>query len=107
MNRNPTISNEYLLLQKELHKNPRYGVASIGYAPLVKQILEASHAKSLSDYGAGKQNLRNALHDLGKKDFDYRPYDPAFPEYGAPQTAEFVYYIDVLEHVEPDFVKAA
>ena len=107
MNRNPTISNEYLLLQKELHKNPRYGVASIGYAPLVKQILEMSNAKSLSDYGAGKQNLKNALHNLGKNDFDYRPYDPTLPEYGAQQTAEFVCCIDMLEHVEPDFVKAA
>src|SRR5664280_3890775 len=104
MTSKPTISAEYLALQKELHKNPKYGVASIGYAPLVKHIPEFSKAKSLSDYGAGKQNLTTALDGLGKSDFDYRPYDPAFPEYGPPQPAELVYCIDVLEHIEPDYV---
>lgn len=106
MSDNQTISAEYLALQKQLHNNPNYGVASIGYAPLVKQILEISQARSLSDYGAGKQNLRKALHDLGKSNFDYFPYDPAFPEYGAPHPAELVCCIDVLEHIEPDFVRA-
>jgi hypothetical protein len=99
-----TISPEYLALQKELHKNPDYGVASIFYAPLVKQLLEATKAKSLSDYGAGKKNLEKALHNLGKRDFDYYPYDPAFPEYGTPQTADVVCCIDVFEHVELDFL---
>jgi hypothetical protein len=106
MTSKPTISAEYLALQKELHKNPKYGIASIGYAPLVKQILEFSKAKSLSDYGAGKQNLKKALDGLGKSDLDYRPYDPAFPEYGPPQPAELVCCIDVLEHIEPDYVDA-
>jgi hypothetical protein len=104
MDRKKTISETYLSLQKELHKNPSYGVASIGYAPLIKQLLEISKAKSLSDYGAGKQNLCKALHDLGKRDFDYLPYDPAFPEYGGPKPAELVCCIDVLEHIEPEFV---
>jgi hypothetical protein len=101
-----TISDEYRALQTELHKNPNYGSTSQGYAPLVKQILDVSRAESLSDYGAGKQNLRKALHDLGKRDIDYRPYDPAFPEYGVPQPADLVCCIDVLEHIEPDFLNA-
>jgi hypothetical protein len=100
----PTISPEYLALQQELHKNPSYGVASITYAPLVQQILEGTKAKSLSDYGAGKKNLEKALHNFGKRDFDYYPYDPAFPEYGTPRTADLVCCIDVLEHIESDFV---
>lgn len=106
MNQSNTISEAYLALQQELHKNPHYGVASVGYAPFVKQVLELVKAKSLSDYGAGKQNLRKALHDLGITDFDYRPYDPAFPEYGAPQSGDLVCCIDVLEHIEPDFLDA-
>lgn len=101
-----TISQEYLALQKELHKNPDYGVASIGYAPLVKQILEGSQAKSLSDYGAGKQNLWKALQHLGVSEVLYLPYDPVFPEYGPPQPADLVCCIDVLEHIEPEFVDA-
>src|SRR5687767_5238683 len=99
-----TISAEYLALQRELHKNPNYGTASIGYAPLVKDLLDAAGAKSLSDYGAGKQNLLRALHGLGKTDFEYLPYDPAFPEYGAPRPADLVCCIDVLEHIELDYL---
>ncbi len=106
MDQSKTISAEYTALQKELHKNPQYGVASIGYAPLVKQVLEMSKARSLSDYGAGKQNLRKALLDLGLSGFEYHPYDPAFPEYGEPKPADLVCCIDVLEHIEPDFLKA-
>jgi hypothetical protein len=101
-----TISPEYLALQKALHENPHYGVASIGYAPIVRDILNGSKARTLSDYGAGKQNLREALHNLGKSDFEYFPYDPAFPEYGARRAADLVCCIDVLEHIEPDFLDA-
>ena len=32
-----TISENYLSQQRELHKNPDYGVASLGYAPVIKQ----------------------------------------------------------------------
>lgn len=106
MSNRTTISPSYLAQQQELHKNPHYGVASIGYAPLVKQILEESGIKALSDYGAGKCNLRKALHELGKRDFEYFPYDPAFPEYGPPRPAPLVCCIDVLEHVEEEFLNA-
>jgi hypothetical protein len=54
----------------------------------------------LSDYGAGKKNLQRALEPAGIS-IDYRPYDPAFPEYGDPQEADMVCCIDVLEHIEP------
>ncbi len=101
-----TISDDYLAQQRELHKNPNYGVASLGYAPVVKQLLDQTGLKTLSDYGAGKCNLRKALHDLGKRDFEYLPYDPAFPEYGPPRPAEFVCCIDVLEHIEESYLDA-
>lgn len=106
MNDTATISEEYRTLQKELHKNPNYGVASISYAPIVKQVLEGMKFTSLSDYGAGKQNLLKALQQLGVKNIEYLPYDPAFPEYGPPKPAELVCCIDVLEHIEPNFVEA-
>src|SRR6185312_8830330 len=100
------ISEEYRALQIELHENPNYGVASIGYAPFVKQTLELSGAKSLSDYGAGKQNLWKALTKLGVQGVKYFPYDPAFPEYGPPKPGDLVCCIDVLEHIEPEFVES-
>ena len=99
------ISIEYLALQKELHQNPYYGVASIGIAPEVKDFFEAGKFKSISDYGAGKRNLLYTLTELGLKNFDYYAYDPVFPEYGPPKTADLVCCIDVLEHIEEEFLE--
>jgi hypothetical protein len=101
-----TISGDYLALQRKLHENPNYGVASTFYAPIVAQVLARSRPRSISDYGAGKQNLRKALEQLGVSGYDYHPFDPAFPEYGEPQSADLVCCIDVLEHIEPEFVDA-
>ena len=50
-----TISQEYLEIQKQLHQNPSYGVASLAMAPFVKKIFEDSNFTSISDYGAGKK----------------------------------------------------
>jgi hypothetical protein len=97
-----TISDSYLQAQKELHKNPAYGTASVSMAPMIAQIMKATKVTSLSDYGAGKMRLKDALSSHGVTDFEYRPYDPVFPEYGAPRAADMVCCIDVLEHIEPD-----
>lgn len=99
-----TISEGYLAQQQELHKNPQYGIASKFYAPVVKQVLEGTKAKSISDYGAGKQVLKSSLNALGVHNFSYYAYDPAFPEYGQPKTADLVCCIDVLEHIEEEYL---
>ena len=99
-----TISQSYLAMQQELHKNPNYGVASLGYAPAVMSLMKQLKVRSLSDYGAGKCNLHKALQENGLQDYDYFPYDPVFPEYGSPQPADLVCCIDVLEHIEEDYL---
>jgi len=98
------ISQEYLEIQKELHQNPYYGVASLKMAPFVKKIFEDSNFISISDYGAGKKNLEKKLIELGLKSFEYYPYDPVFPEYGLPKKADIVCCIDVLEHIEEAYL---
>jgi hypothetical protein len=100
-----TISPAYLALQRELHRDPKYGIASVHFAPIVKKCLEMSGAKSISDYGAGKRRLWLALQELGVKNIEYHAYDPAFPEYGPPKPADLVCCIEVLEHIEPEFVE--
>ena len=49
-------------------------------------------------------NLEKKLLELGLKNFHYYPYDPVFPEYGPPKKADIVCCIDVLEHVEEEFL---
>ena len=99
-----TISDDYRKLQQELHLNADYGVASLAFAPIVADVMRQSSARSLCDYGAGKQNLLKGLAQAGVTGFDYRPYDPAFPEYGEPREADLVCCIDVLEHVELEWL---
>lgn len=104
--RRQVITDAYLSQQRELHKNPNYGVASLAYAPIVRQLIGEVAARSISDYGAGKRNLKLKLDELGVTGIEYFPYDPAFPEYGEPRPADLVCCIDVLEHIEPDCLDA-
>ena len=96
-----TISDEYRAEQQKLHGNKRYGVASLTYAPLVSKLLKIGNCRSLSDYGAGKCNLKVGLGLKDGGSIVYQPYDPAFPDYGPPRPADLVTCIDVLEHIEP------
>jgi hypothetical protein len=97
-----TISQEYLEQQQALHQNPNYGIASLSFAPIVADVIRQTGVQSVSDYGAGKQNLLVGLKSAGIDSVDYYPYDPAFEEYGEPKAADLVCCIDVLEHIEPD-----
>ena len=91
-------------MQVLLHQDPNYGVMSIGMAPMVLDLAQNIRAKSISDYGAGKCNLRKRMKKISNLKFDYRPHDPAFPEYGKPRDADLVCCIDVLEHIEINFL---
>lgn len=105
-NMRKTISENYLEMQKTLHENDNYGVASLAFAPIVADLCRQINIRSISDYGAGKKRLEEGLIKSGIKLENYYPYDPAFPEYGEPKTADLVCCIDVLEHVEPDMLNA-
>ena len=99
----PVISEAYRREQQELHKNPNYGVASLSFAPAVACLVRDLGLWSICDYGAGKQNLKKGLKAAGVE-IEYAPYDPAFPEYGAPECADLICCIDVLEHIELEYL---
>lgn len=103
---NHTISTEYLEMQKELHLNPNYGISSLLLAPRVAGLMRATGVKTLTDYGAGKRKLLEGLTQQGQIPDSYWPYDPAFPEYGPAKAADLVCCIDVLEHIEPEYLDA-
>jgi hypothetical protein len=97
-----TISESYRQQQVKLHEDPNYGVASVGYAPLVAHVVRRYDVKHLLDYGAGKMRLKAALGDQDI-DIGYTPFDPAVPGWDAPpEPCDGVACIDVLEHIEPD-----
>ena len=103
----PLISEDYRHMQQELHKNPNYGVASVGYAPIVAQVMKAVGATEYLDYGAGKGRLGQTLRQHTQQQLTIHHYDPAIPEWCAPpQPCRFVACIDVLEHIEPDRLDA-
>jgi hypothetical protein len=101
----PLISEDYRRLQQELHQNPNYGVASVGYAPLIADFINSKGYTELLDYGAGKGRLGQTLRQHVSAPLKVHHYDPAIPEWSQPpQPCALVACIDVLEHIEPDYL---
>jgi len=102
---NAVISEAYREEQQNLHKNPSYGSASIMYAPMVSDVINTFKATDVLDYGAGKGRLSQNLtvdHDI-----KITMYDPAIPQFSEiPEPHELVVCIDVLEHIEPEYLDA-
>lgn len=99
------ITEEYRRMQRELHRNPGYGVASVSFAPLVAKILKETGTTELLDYGAGKGRLGATLEDKFDLSLTIHHYEPAIPEWAnRPEPCAFVACIDVLEHIEPGLI---
>ena len=99
------ITEEYRKLQSDLHRNPDYGVASVEYAPMVGELMQAIGTRELLDYGAGKGRLAQTLGQLYDEPFVIHHYEPAVPQWSAPpQPCHLVTCIDVLEHIEPELL---
>ena len=92
-------------MQRKLHENPNYGVASVEYAPLVAEVIERTGVTELLDYGAGKGRLGMTLERQLKWPVKIQHYDPAIPDWAAPPVpSQLVACIDVLEHIEPSLI---
>jgi uncharacterized Rossmann fold enzyme len=92
------ISAEMVDLNRRLHEtNVAYGIGGAKHAPVVRQLVTATKADSVLDYGCGKGRLAAALP------FPIWEYDPAIPEKAeSPRPADLVVCTDVLEHIEPE-----
>ena len=99
------ISDEYKAQQTKLHEDPDYGIMSVHFAPMISLVINHMGVDNLLDYGCGKARLRKCLkvdHPLS-----YFGYDPGVEEFSsAPQPAEMVACVDMLEHIEPDCLEA-
>lgn len=107
----PLITEAYREMQRKLHENPQYGVASLAYAPIVAEVIgrlrtgELLDAVELLDYGAGKGHLGEALKQHIQTPLEVHHYDPAVMVWSKPpEPCSLVACIDVLEHIEPDLL---
>jgi hypothetical protein len=72
---------------------------------MVSQIIEKMGITHLLDYGCGSQ-VNLAKHLKVKTKLTYQAYDPGVPRFSkAPLPAQMVACIDVLEHIEPDYLE--
>ena len=97
-------SPEYQKQQQALHEAGSYGITAQFYAPLITQILNPLEVTHLLDYGCGsKLGLYKGIRP--NKKLTYQAYDPGVPEYaGDPIPAQMVACVDVLEHIEPEYL---
>ncbi len=99
------ISEMYRAEQQKLHENPNYGMASVGYAPLVTELINQLQVTEVLDYGCGKGRLAENIKPQGP--LVLYQYDPAIPDVAeSPDPAQMVCCIDVLEHIEPEHLDA-
>ena len=100
------ISPTYKSQQEALHETGTYGTASIQYAPLVTQIINRLKVTHLLDYGCGSL-LNLYKHIKPEHKLTYQAYDPGTAQYADPPVpAQMVACIDVLEHIEPDYLES-
>lgn len=89
-----------------MHRNLRYGAASRKFAPTVAGLIEERRPTSILDYGAGKGALAECLGDQ-LDGIAFAEYDPGVAAISKlPKGAfDMVCCIDVLEHIEPQFLE--
>jgi 2-polyprenyl-3-methyl-5-hydroxy-6-metoxy-1,4-benzoquinol methylase len=107
------ISRSYIEMQRTLHAAPRgYGGRGEKWAGIVLQVALAYDAHSILDYGCGQGSLKRVLSNLVTQDqapvYRIDEYDPAIPGKDAlpEQFSDLVNVTDVLEHIEPERLKA-
>ena len=95
------MSDLYRQQSREMHeKIPTYGmVSALRHLETVLKIHKVIEAKSILDYGCGKGMLAKQI------DFPIWEYDPAIiGKDSPPRPADLVVCIDVLEHIEPEYL---
>ena len=99
----PLLSDHYRKLNAELHhREPSYGTTGRRYIEVVRGLAKKFNARQVLDNGCGKCDLWAALN----AEIEIRNFDPALPGLDArPDPADVVVCIDVLEHVEPEYLE--
>src|SRR6266705_2117326 len=96
------LTPEYQELQHKFHiDRPDYGVSGQKHCEHLLEFCKKMNTKNVLDYGCGKATLQRGLP------FPIQNYDPCIDEYSKrPVPADIVVCTDVLEHIEPECLKA-
>jgi hypothetical protein len=98
------ISTEYRQLLERTHAKKPWGIASLNEIDHIVLLVTRFQITHVLDYGAGQQTLARELPKL-IPDLIVNSYDPGIPAIAnTPEPAPFVCCIDVLEHVEPEYI---
>lgn len=95
------ISKQYAEQNRLLHADNKvqYGQGGHKHLEVIVEIMNRRGCTNVLDYGCGKATLSMMSHLVVVN------YDPALPRYAKdPHACDLVVSIDVLEHVEPDFI---
>lgn len=97
-------TDTYKRLLEIEHETSDWGVMAERMIETIRPIIEKYPVTTILDYGAGQGGFKRALNDPSK---DVREYDIGIPKISVtPSPADFVVCIDVLEHVEPEYIDA-
>ena len=104
------IFSEYAALNRQLHEqNPEFGAhGGEKAAPQVINLCRNNGLRSVLDFGCGKGQLKRYMAELDPA-IRVVEFDPAIEgKTNLPEAAsvDLVVSIDVLEHVEPDYISA-
>jgi hypothetical protein len=96
------LSKEYIEELELLHSKKSFGTQQ-SIPKEVNDILQKNKVSSFLDYGCGKGLLSESVKNQ-YPDINLYSYDPVTSPIDIPNSVEFTYSSDVLEHVEPDFI---
>ena len=99
------ITQSYIDQLKQMHNQPekKLGFGTNPPGKLV-EILKNSQSLSVLDFGCGTGEILSQVQKLFPKK-QIMGYDPGVEDFSHyPSGVDFIYSVDALEHVEPEFI---
>ena len=98
------LSEQYRAQLEQIHSKDLWGVVGWTKGERVHKIMQTHSYTTLLDYGAGHGSLARWFYKHNIP-VDLREYEPGRPEAAhQPEPAQLVVCLDVMEHVEPEYV---
>lgn len=102
------LSARYLTVLRMAHAElPEYGRGGLQFYPVVRSMIDRQNFRSLLDYGCGKGAFVHLIrHHFSERLDPIGGYDPAVAGFDEePPPAEIVTCFDVLDFVEPRYLR--